>query len=400
MVQRLSKELGLQVLALLLATILWVQATTVQNPIDRFTFDGIPVTYENVAQGLIVAGSLHPSKVNITVKCRRRAGEKLSSASFEARVALDAARAGSTDYPVEITPPPGVEVLEISPAAVSVSLETAASVKLPVEARLIGNPAEGFAVDGAAASPVQVAVYGAASATSRVSRVLAEFDISGATADASGKGSLVAVDSTGAVVTGVTFVPSEVGVTASVVPLPSAESVDVDVTLTGSPAAGYAVINVVSTPGRVEVRPAPGQTIDFAHVLTDPVNIAGATADVQATVKVVWPAGVASVTPTEVQVVVEIGAARSFVGLPVQVKNIPAGLKGSVEPATVDVVFRGSRAILDQLTPADVVVWVDASGRQAGQVAAKVEVTLPDWAKGLAEVASVTPGDVTLTLGR
>ncbi len=387
-------------LSVLLAVALWVQATAVQNPVDRFTFDGIPVTYAGLPEGMVVAEPLHPAKVNVTVKCRRRVGEKLSSAVFEAKVALDSARPGSSDYPVEMTMPAGVETIEISPAAVTVNVERVASVEVPVEARLLGGPAEGFAIGGVSVDPARVTVLGAASATGRAAKVVAEFDVSSATGDKSGKGDLVAVDSSGAVVGGVAFSPGAVTVTVSVIALPPAESVDVDVALTGSPADGYAVLQITSTPARVQVRPAVGQSIDFTHILTEPVDISGATSDVAATVLVVQPPGTASVVPAQVAVVVEIGASRSFAAIPVSVRNPSAGLSGSVDPAAVDVAVRGPRGVLDRLTAGDLVVWVDAAGRPIGTSTVKAKVTLPDWAQGLVDVTSVTPADLTLTVGR
>lgn len=400
MAHRLSKDIGLQVLSALLAVVLWVQAAAVQNPVDRFTIDGIPVTYAGVPKGTVVAESLQPAKVSVIVKCRWRVGEKLSSADFAAKVALENGRAGSFDYLVEMVAPAGVEIVEVSPATVTANLERAASVKAPVEARLLGSPAEGFATGAMTVNPAEVTVFGAASATSRVAKIVAEFDITAATGDKSGKGDLMAVDSTGAMIGGVSFSPGDVTVAVSVVALPPAESIDVDVALTGSPADGYAVLQITSSPARVQVRPAVGQNIDFTHVLTEPVDISGATSDVHATVPVVLAPGVASVVPAQVDVVVMVGASRSFAEMPVAVRNTPVGLSGSADPAVVDIVVRGPRGILDRLTAGDLVAWVDAAGRPLGESPVKVNVTLPDWAQGLVEVASVTPSDLTLTIQR
>ena len=400
--RRLSKDLPLQILSVLLAVALWVQATAVQNPVERFTFDGIPVTYTGLPKGLVVSEPIHPTKVNITVRCRRRVGEKLSAGDFSAKVALDTGRAGSYDYPVEVTGPPGarVEVIEISPASATVSLERAASVKVPVEARVTGSPADGYALGAVAADPAEITVRGPASAVNRVVKVVAELDINSATADRSGEASLTAVDASGSPVAGLSFSPQDVTVSAAIIALPPAESVDVDVALTGTPAPGYAVLKITADPARVEVRPVPGRTIDFTHILTQPVNIDGATSDVLATVGIVLPPGVASASPEQVDVVVEIGASRSFPGVAVQVRNVGAGLRAAVDPAAVDVVVRGPKALLDRLTPADVGAWVDAGGRGTGDYTVMVEVTLPDWTQGEVEVSSVNPSEVTLDVGR
>lgn len=397
---RLSKDLPLQILSVLLAVVLWVQATAVQNPIDRFTFDGVAVDYTGLSSGLIVSNPSHPAKVSLTVKCRLRVGEKLSAADFTGHVALDGGQPGTYDYPVTIVPPANVEIVEISPAVATVTIERASSVKAPVEARTVGIPADGYSLSAVTADRTEISVQGVASATKRVAKVLAELDINSATADKSGKANLVAVDSSGAAVEGVRFSPADVTVTATLVPLPPAESINVDVALTGTPAEGYSVIQISSTPARVQVRPAAGQIIAFTHILTVPVDITGATSDVRATVALVAPAGVASIVPEQVDVVVEIGASKAFTGLSVAVKNASANLHAAAGPSSVDLVLRGARAVLDRLTPGDISLWVDASGLTSGSYVAKLEVSLPEWAQGLVEVATLTPSEVTLTLER
>lgn len=396
---RLSKDVGLRLLSVLLASVLWVQATAVQNPVDRFTFDAVPVVAGGMPADMVVAGSLHPAKVNITVKCRRRVAEKLTAADFRATVSLEGGRAGSADYPVEIEKPGIVDIVEISPAAVTVTLERAASAKVPIEVRLGGFGADGYAAGTPVLTPMEVVASGPSSAVSRVVKAVAEFDVSSATSDVSGKAGLVAVDGSGVVVAEISLAPPEVVVTVPVVALPAAESVDVDVSLTGSPGQGFAVLGITCTPTRVQVRPLPGGIIDFDHIMTAPVDIGGATSDVRSTVSLIAPSGVATVTPNTVEVVVEIGATRTLLGIGVEIRNLVPGLKATTSPVVVDVVVRGPRALLDRLVAVDIVTWVDATGRGLGQAEAMVEASLPEWA-GELEVTAVIPSDVNLVVTR
>ncbi len=396
---RLSKDVGLRLLSVLLASVLWVQATAFQNPVDRFTFDAITVVASGMPSDLVVAGSLHPAKVNVTVKCRRRVAEKLTAADFRAAVSLEGGRAGSADYPVEIEKPGIVDIVEISPAAVTVTLERAASAKVLIEVRLSGSGADGYAAGVPVLTPLEVVASGPSSAVSRVVKAVADFDVSSATSDVSGKAGLVAVDGSGVVVAEISLTPPEVVVTVPVLALPAAESVDVDASLTGSPGEGFAVLGITCMPARVQVRPVPGEVIDFDHIMTAPVDIGGATSDVRLTVPLVAPSGVATVNPITVEVVVEIGATRTLSGIGVEVRNLAPGLRATTSPAVVDVVVRGPRALLDRLVAVDVVTWVDATGRGLGQAAARVGASLPEWA-GELEVTAVIPSDVTLVVDR
>lgn len=396
----LNKDWVLQVLSVLLALVLWVQATAVQNPEDRFTFNAIPVLADKVPDGVVVTGSPRPSKVNITVRCRRRVGEKLSAASFAASVLLDDGRVGSYDYPVGVSVPAGVELVEISPASVSVTLERTASAKVPVTTRLAGASPEGYSASEPTVTPGMVTAKGPASVVSRVAEAVAEVDISTATADTSATVPLAALDANGNLLKGVTFTPAEVAVSVTVVALPAAESVDVAPVLTGSPAPGYAVLGFTSNPDRVSVRPKPGRTIDFDRVKTQPVDISGSTSDVEAVAALVVPDGVYSLKPAEVQVTVKIGASRSFLAVPVVIRNVPEGYVVSVSPLQVDIVVRGPRSLLDQLSAGDLTAWVDAAGHGIGSVPARINVDFPAWTEGKLEVFTITPSEATLTVGR
>lgn len=395
----LNRDLGLQLLAVLLALVLWVQASAVGNPVARFAFDALTVTPADAPADLVVTGALHPAKVNITVMCRRRIADKLSAKNFKATVSLEGARVGTADYLVEVVLPPAVELVEVSPASVTVTIERLASAKVQVDPRVVGIP-EGFVAGTPAVEPAMATVHGPASVVEQVMKVVAELDVGAAGSSGSGKARLIALDGGGLPLSGVTFTPADIVVTVSLSPLPAAESIDVDPILTGSPASGYAVLRITCNPGRVEVRPGPGGTVDFDHVATVPVDISGSTSDVRVLADLVVPAGVVSVVPLQVEVVVEIGASRGFLSLPVAVRNAPSGLMATVSPLTVDVVVRGPRALLDRLVPEDLAVWVDATGRSAGQSTLTVNVDFPAWSEGRLSVSEVTPSQVTLLLGR
>ncbi len=390
----------LQVVSVLLAVALWVQATAVGNPVDRYTFDAVPVVAGEAPSGLVVTGALQPAKVNITVECRRRVAANLGQGSFVASVALAGGHAGTHDYPVEVTAPEGVKIVEISPAAVSVDLEPAAASSVPVRYRLEGAPPEGYTVGTASVSPVTVTVRGPSSLISRVVLALATVDLSSLTSEAKLETHLVPVDASGLEVTGVSLSPAAATVAVPIVALPSPESVDIDPILTGSPGEGFAVLRVSCVPARASVRAKPGLAVDFDRVTTLPVDISGSTSDVTAIVRLVTPDTVADIEPAEVEVVVEIGAVKTFADIPVSVRNVSRDYTQSLRPETVTIVLRGPKSLLDRLQAAEIVAYVDATGVTAGTTSVEVFVEFPAWTAGQVEVSSISPARVELTLYR
>lgn len=396
----LKRDGVLRLIAVLLALVLWVQAAAERNPEGQFTFDAVQVQTADVPSGLVVSGNPRPAKVNLIVRCRRRVSERLTPDSFKVVASLQGGQSGAFDYPVEITLPDGVELVEISPAAVSVTLDRHSSAEVPVGWRLRGTLPEGHTPGEVSITPPSVTVSGPASTVSRIARAVAEFDVSSVTTDTVAEVPLTAVDADGQVVAGVVFSPARASLTLGVIELPAAVSLDVDATLVGSPADGYAVIGVTCTPARASVRPAPGESVDFDLLRTTPVDITGRTADLELDVDLVLPEGMAGITPQAVRVTVEIGPSLTLADIPVQIRGAAPGLRVLAQPAAVDLVIRGPKSLLDQLKPADVAAWVSAAGRTTGSFDLPVSVDLPAWSGGQLEVAICSPATVTVTLGQ
>ena len=395
----LSRDIVLRVLAILMALVLWVQATTERNPEDQFTLDGLTVNTENTPEGTIVVGSPRPGKVSVTVRCGRRQGEKLTAASLAIAVSLEGGRVGTHEYPAGVSLPAGVELVQITPPLVSVTLEELARSETPVEAKMVGAWPEGYRPGTWTTTPATVQVMGPASAVARVVQALARCDVSEATGTFSQSVLLIAVDSAGAAVAGVTLAPPQALVEVEVTTLPAPESVDVTPALTGLPAAGYAVLRVAANPDRVSLRPEPGRLIDFDHIFTTPIDISGLTSDLAVVVDLVVPEGIASVRPAEVEVTVTIGSSLSLIGLPVEIRHPVHGFSSRVEPSVADVTIRGPRPLLDQIEAESLTVWVDAANRGIGSFTVRVNVDLPDWLEGRAEIFTCHPEEVLLTIG-
>jgi len=244
----LERNVVLQVFAVLLAVVLWFLATADQNPEEQFTFDAVPVSARDAPEGLTITGAPRPAKVNIKITCRRRVADKLDSSDFEAFVSLAGGNEGTYDYPVEVGLPDNVELVEINPATVSVTLEETVAIDVPVEVTLTGPGPEGYTIGEITVDPEKVIVRGPASVVARVRHAAAGFDPSGATSRTSRTVSIAAVDADGSAVSGVDLAPSQVTVTIDV----AAEAAeDIALTLNDLP------LSVRNTPADLEAGLSP-----------------------------------------------------------------------------------------------------------------------------------------------
>lgn len=200
-------------------------------------------------------------------------------------------------------------------------------------------------------------------------------------------------------------VPSGVGVlqvTPSTIALvfeeSAARTVPVVPDLDGEPAPGYVVGRVTTTPPVVDVVGPASAVQQVVEATTEPVNIAGATASVRDSVTIGLPDSVARLRTPQVGIVnVEIIPApveRTFGKIPVELRGLERGQKGTVQPSTVTVVVRGEAASVERLTEADVDVYADLAGFANGRYNLPVKCQTPSGVT----VVRVEPATLGVTI--
>ncbi len=85
---------------------------------------------------------------------------------------------------------------------------------------------------------------------------------------------------------------------------------------------------------------------------------------------------------------------HTFSNIPVTWQNLDEDLIMTRRPVNVDVVIRGDSRILDEITPQDLVIYVDLQGREAGAHTVQVTGTSPRGTR----ITSINPAEVELEL--
>jgi len=166
----------------------------------------------------------------------------------------------------------------------------------------------------------------------------------------------------------------------------------------GAPAPGFVVSDIVTEPATVMVVGPARRLVGTGAATTDRVSIDGARASVTQTVSV----GVRDSslrlresTTARVIVTVEPAGERLFAAVRVAVRNVPPGLRGTVEPAVVSVLLRGAQTVLARLEPKSIGLYVDVTGLEPG----RYEVPVLQDLGGRLTVASIRPATVTVIIG-
>ncbi len=392
--RRLTSDLTLKLLAVILAVVLWFQATGERTvPISR-QISGVEVELENLPEGFTVM-DLSPVSIDLRVEGRREDLSDLRPEDFRATVDMAGAIEGTNRRSVLVTGPPRVEIRTVSPAQVEVELELLVEKQVPVKIQLGGRPSPEHEVRPAVIKPTDVFVDGARSRVARVVAAVAQVDTSGAREDILKAVPVRAVDADGQEVGGVAVRPRFVEVTVPVVALPPARTFKVQPQVVGEPAPGFTVEAVEVEPATVEVRAERLVLDSIAAVTTEALSVEGATQDVEGTLDVVLPAGAFRVSPERVTVRVRVVPATAARDLdrPVGVRGAPGHLSARVEPPTVSVQVTGPRDVVLGLAPEAVEAFVDVSNLAPGHHELPVLVTGPAGVN-----LTVSPERVRVTL--
>lgn len=180
---RLTSNLGLKLLAVVIAVFLWWVAhgtSSVERGYD------LPVVFRGVPEDLVITDQTG-DVVNVRVLGSRAALRNLGDERLEYVVDVSGAKPGKADFEVdaaaiEMGVPRGARIVSRSPAQLGVTFEKKGSKSVPVRAELEGKPAEGYAVAGVDVEPARVRVTGARKEVQRLSEVVTEsIDLSGLT---------------------------------------------------------------------------------------------------------------------------------------------------------------------------------------------------------------------------
>jgi YbbR domain-containing protein len=148
----------LKFLALLLGTLLWF--TVSGNEIERRV--SVPVSYANIPATLEMTGD-QIDEVHVHVRGIDNIVSGMSQGDLRVVVDLASAHSGTNIVPLppeSVVAPLGVDVIQLEPGTVTVTLERAGQLTVPVRPTIEGQPAEGYVIGAITVEPPMVIVEG------------------------------------------------------------------------------------------------------------------------------------------------------------------------------------------------------------------------------------------------
>jgi YbbR domain-containing protein len=395
-----THDFPLKAVAVVIAVVFWVAIT--QNGTPRpitVVFDGrIPVERPENPTGYVLRGTL--GDVIVTLRGAPGVADRVALSELHATFDVKSLSLGQTepqDARVMVpAPKDGVEVVDVSPATVSVRVERLISRVLLVQPRFANAPPTGARAGEPAVAPTEVRVTGPETDIGRITAVLATVTFGDAQTDIETSTPAIPVDAAGLAIDGLQVEPAVVIVKVPVLPTATTRTVPVVFALRGVVAPGYWVVGVAMDPFAVTVRGDEQVLSTLDRIETLPIEIGDLSATRTLSVKLSLPTGVTLLKPTDVSVTVTVQAltgTRLF-NTAVVVSGLAANQTADLDQTNVGVLVAGPVPALASLPPEQVIASVDAGGRGPGTYTLDVAIRVPSGVS----VQTVQPARVTVTI--
>ncbi len=153
------RHLGLKVLALALAALLWLTVAG-EHVVERSL--RVPLEFRNIPPQLEIVGD-PPGNVDVRLRGSSGVLSRIEPGEVVAVLDLSGARYGSRLFPLSneaVRVPYGVEVAAVTPGTLALDLERSATRTVPIVPAVDGDPAPGFVVARVSSEPATVQIFG------------------------------------------------------------------------------------------------------------------------------------------------------------------------------------------------------------------------------------------------
>ncbi len=388
MAKLMDKDISVKVISVLFAIVLWLYVASEQNPIEYRNIKDIPVRLTNVEAAeksslAIKEGDNY--KVNISLKGKRDILMEANMKDIYAEADLRGfTREGVNTVPVEVKGlPANVELVDVEPEHIKVTLESIISVEVPVKVITGGSTRAGYTALVPKITPAQVLVRGPESQLRGVQVVTATLNMTGVAEDVSEVLPVKVVDKDNNEVAGIEISPNIVDVT---VPVRKTKNVPVEVVLEGHVAAGKEVSDISQDINYIVLYGEEDVLNSIEKLRTKPVRIWGIESSTYYSTDLVIPQGVwpvNGISTVSVFVDIENVITKQIDIEEIEYADVPEGLQLSEDqsgqdPPVIKVTVEGRESIINTLTAEDIKIYSRLKDMSPGTHTVPLMVELPE----------------------
>lgn len=399
----LAKDVGLKLLSIVLAAVLWLLVVNLDDPTQSRNFTAT-VTFEN-EDVLTDAGKYYElpdgNTVTFRVTARRSVIEDLSGSDFTVTADMNDLE-DDTRIPVSIDVNRHANQVSISAKThyIHVQVGTKAQNTFTVKPYITGAPLSGYAVGNVSVTPSTISVDGPSELVSTIESVSVNYDVTGMSEDTYEMVTPVFYDADGEEVDTTELVLSANSVEIFV-QIQSIKDVPILVETSGQLADGLELDEITTDPEKLQLI-GDADTINSMTAITIPgdvIDLSKITNNYETTVDIssYLPEGVSvaeddQVVSINVTLLSEETKEFQIKTANLTVQNLGENLQAKFTNESVTVSITGMPSKLSGLQESGITGYVDASGLAAGTHAVGVVLDLGD---GLEASAASTELELT-----
>lgn len=394
----LTNNLGLKLLSIISAVMLWLIIVSINDPVIYQDFTGIRVTMLNedavTDKDKVYRIEDNSDIISIKVRAKRSELQKLSSEDFTATADMEKNIKFDNLVGIEVTCNSlNVRTTDITKSRenVVISIEDASSEQFNVGVNQSGTEGEGYKVGTAVPEQSLIQISGPASVIAEIARVEVDLNVTGFTTDQIKNCAIKILDSDNNQIdtTYLEYNGKTTGMNVHVTMFKK-KKVRLRVDYTGTPGEGYSFKELTFKPETLEIAGTEEDIADLREISIpgEAVNIDGITEDTQINVDVTryLPENIRLGNERDASIAVEVTLEKKqgkTVRIPVsdiELKNVPQGLEVDFDKLKeIEIIVMGTSAELAELDESEILAGLDLDGySRVGTYKKALDVELPE----------------------
>lgn len=401
---KFTENLGLKIVSVIAAFILWLVVINVDDPVINRTYTGIPVEVVNEdiieKQGKCYEVLGNSDTITVVVSAKRSVLDNMSRDYIKATADAKALTSFET-MPIEIKVTRFADAIESVTSrteSIQIKLEDIVTRKVPIEVVSLGQVEDGYLLASVESKFEELEISGPESYVSEVAKAVCEIDINGINADESVSTPLYLCYEDGNVIEEEKIKKSQENVSVNVVVWATKE-VPITCNASGTAADGYSVMGTpIVAPGSVVItgRSAYLNSMTSVVIPSENISVTGATDDVVKTIDLneFLPEGIKLADESfdgnvKVSISVEPND-RKMVEIPmvnITIENVPEGYKAFITDIgpTIQVEVQGKGDTFDRFDGSLAMGSIDATKIVPRDIVADDEVIATGVSDGKVE---------------
>ena len=372
MKEKITNNLSLKILSLIVAIFIWLLVINVDNPIITKTFVVTDVQLLNEAyidaDGKMCMRDEEQQPIRVTIKAKRKILDDISVMDIRAVADLQqAVSLDTTPVMVPITASVGkipAENIQVSPQNLSLHIEDKETQEFVVTVTTNNTrPDKGYEIGNLISNPEKIRITGPTSLINKIDKVVASVNVNGAVADVTQETDVTVIDKNGEEFSSqdLNYLNvSKVYVSARLWKVRT--DVKISAECSGSTAEGYQVESVTTTPnvisvaGSDEALSALAEQNNTIWIPADAIDISGKDKDHEEKINIseYLPEGLKLTSDSSEDVFVHVNIlpqGSTVCEIPtknIKVENMPKGMQAAFDAAQIEVRVKKTREDMDQ----------------------------------------------------